>query len=747
MFQRNCYATLSTCSLNQLAMDFKANADRIRKSIVKSKSKGARYRLGPELEISGYGCEDHFLELDTFNHSLEILADFLQDSELTYDIVCDIGLPLLHKGLSYNCRVFCLDGKILGIRPKKFLAGDGNYREQRWFQDWGSGKDASHIFIDTYFLPEILREATNQKSVPFGDIRFKFSDGITLSPESCEELFTPASPHIELSLKGVDIFANGSGSHHNLRKLHQRVDLMCNGMRKCGGVYMYANQLGCDGGRMNYDGCALIVQNGDILSQGEQFTLKEVDVNVATVDLSEVHRYRLGIKARNVLSNAKVCEDENSAIVQVEFSLSGNKVVSSGIQPAKYYKFEEEIAYGASVWCWDYLRRSGANGFFLPLSGGADSSSTAAIIGCMCQMVVKFISDANVDEDEKLRVRKAISTITKGEIKNFDNLTAQELANWVMHTGYLGTSNSSETTKNLAHSLAEQIGAYHLTLDINPMIDALMVVFASISGGLIPKYAVHGGTREENLALQNIQARLRMVLSYLLAQLLLWVRKKKSGAGWLLVLVLGSANVDEGLRGYLTKYDCSSADLNPIGGICKTDLRQFLMWGSLADTLSFPALYAVTTATPSAELIPMVGNEIQSDEVEMGMSYAELTYYGKLRKIYKCGPVSMFQALYHESKMQCPNTKHPNQNPWIGLSARTIAEKVKRFFRFYSINRHKMTVITPSVHMENYSPDDNRHDLRQFIYNTSWPHQFEKMDQLVNLIESREKIMNGTNNL
>ena len=39
-----------------------------------------------------------------------------------------------------------------------------------------------------------------------------------------------------------------------------------------------------------------------------------------------------------------------------------------------------------------------------------------------------------------------------------------------------------------------------------------------------------------------------------------WVRGR---AGWL--LVLGSANVDEGLRGYLTKYDCSSADINPIG--------------------------------------------------------------------------------------------------------------------------------------------------------------------------------------
>ncbi len=48
---------------------------------------------------------------------------------------------------------------------------------------------------------------------------------------------------------------------------------------------------------------------------------------------------------------------------------------------------------------------------------------------------------------------------------------------------------------------------------------------------------------------QNIQARLRMVLAFLLAQLLPWARgvPHRSGAGWL--LVLGSANVDECLRG------------------------------------------------------------------------------------------------------------------------------------------------------------------------------------------------------
>lgn len=57
-----------------------------------------------------------------------------------------------------------------------------------------------------------------------------------------------------------------------------------------------------------------------------------------------------------------------------------------------------------------------------------------------------------------------------------------------------------------------------------------------------------GGTTAENLALQNIQARLRMVLAFFLAQLRPWSRGR---TGFL--LVLGTANVDECLRGYLTK--------------------------------------------------------------------------------------------------------------------------------------------------------------------------------------------------
>ena len=60
-----------------------------------------------------------------------------------------------------------------------------------------------------------------------------------------------------------------------------------------------------------------------------------------------------------------------------------------------------------------------------------------------------------------------------------------------------------------------------------------------------------------------------------------------------------------------------------------------------------------------------------------------------------------------------------------------IAEMVKSFFRYYSINRHKATVLTPAYHAEQYNPSDHRFDHRPFLYNTKWPWQFASIDAIV----------------
>jgi len=147
-------------------------------------------------------------------------------------------------------------------------------------------------------------------------------------------------------------------------------------------------------------------------------------------------------------------------------------------------------------------------------------------------------------------------------------------------------------------------------------------------------------------------------------------------------------------------------------------LKNMLVWAS--DTYGLTVLNDVVEAKPTAELRPILqdkkGGHTQTDEEDMGMTYDELGVFGRLRKIGRCGPISMFRKL---------------SVTWSHLSPETIAEKVKRFFYYYSVNRHKMVTITPAYHAEAYSPDDNRFDLRQFLYNTKWERQFSSIDEMV----------------
>ncbi|KAL5492179.1 QNS1 [Sanghuangporus weigelae] len=693
-------------SLNQWALDFEGNYERILQSIRIAKERGATLRVGPELEIPGYGCLDHFLEGDTVLHSWEILARLLQ-SEIATDVLCDVGMPVTHKNVIYNCRIILYNHKILMIRPKMWLANDGNYRELRYFTPW-----AKHRQVEDHYLPRMIQNITKQIKVPFGDAVVSTAD-TCIGVELCEELFTPSSPHILMGLDGVEIFTNSSGSHHELRKLFTRVELIKEATLKLGGIYLYANQQGCDGDRLYYDGCAMIAANGRIIAQGSQFSLNDVEVVTATLDLEDVRAHRA--KASRSMQAA---EAERYHRVEVPFALSDPMTMDvldvEGYRnfQLRYHKPEEEIALGPACWLWDYLRRSRTQGYFVPLSGGIDSCATAVIVFSMCRLVSEAANrgDAQVISDAR-RIAGEPETST------YIPSDPREFCNRIFHTCYMGTENSSSDTRQRAKDISNAIGSYHIDLNMDSVVTAVRTLFGYVTG-ITPKFKVHGGSEAENLALQNIQARIRMVLSYLFAQLMPFVRGRSGG-----LLVLGSANVDESLRGYLTKYDCSSADINPIGGISKTDLKKFIAYAR--DAFELPILTEFLDAVPTAELEPITENYVQADEADMGMTYEELSVFGRLRKVEKCGPYGMFTKLVHEWGSK--------------FSPLQIADKVKLFFFEYARNRHKMTTLTPAYHAESYSPDDNRFDLRPFLYPSRFPFQFKKIDELAEKLPDRSQ--------
>lgn len=133
-------------------------------------------------------------------------------------------------------------------------------------------------------------------------------------------------------------------------------------------------------------------------------------------------------------------------------------------------------------------RRSGASGFLLPLSGGADSSATAAIVGTMCQLAVAAAAagDSQVAAD----TRRIGQYPENAPIPN-----AKDLADKIFTTVYMGTVNSSGETCGRSKKLAEEIGSYHMDVRIDPLVTALLSLFAVRMAAAIMSFVAPAGGR------------------------------------------------------------------------------------------------------------------------------------------------------------------------------------------------------------------------------------------------------------
>ena len=98
----------------------------------------------------------------------------------------------------------------------------------------------------------------------------------------------------------------------------------------------------------------------------------------------------------------------------------------------------------------------------------------------------------------------------------------------------------------------------------------------------------------------------------------------------------------------MTKYDCSSADLNPIGGISKTDLKKFIFY--CVEKYNFTSLIGILGAPPTAELEPLKDGQLQqTDEVSAPAWFLMVIAYRFffMNMIY----VYCMQALYVLTKL------------------------------------------------------------------------------------------------
>lgn len=630
--------------LNQTPLDWDRNKHNILAAIDAAISQQVQILCLPELCITGYGCEDAFQSLAVQSLALELLEEIVPHVE---GLIVSLGLPLWHAGGLYNVACLVANQQVLGFVGKQNLAGDGLHYEPRWFKPWPENTQATTTVAGSEY--------------PLGDLIFDCS-GIRIGFEICEDAWVGNRPGRKLAERGVDIILNPSASHFAFGKNRVRRGFVLEGSRSLNVSYIYANLLGNEAGRAIYDGDAMIASDGQMLVTGPRFSYRETHLSSAVID---VDRTRMSREQLDSYS-PEVVDDPGSCLsVAFEFVESDPEATEPAELPAweespaiKGEEFTRAVALGLL----DYLRKSKSHGFVVSLSGGADSATVAVLVAMMVRLTCREIGVAGLAE--KLAY-----------LPGAENLTDEQ--QWIrrlLACVYQATRNSSETTRSAAESVATALGAEFFAFDVDRLVEGYVDTVSTSIGRKL-------NWEDDDLALQNIQARVRAPGVWLLANL----RN---------ALLLATSNRSEAAVGYTTMDGDTCGGISPIAGIDKAFLRDWLRWMETNGTDGcgpVPELTLVNVQQPTAELRPPA--EGQTDESDL-MPYSVLDAIERLAIRDKLSPLEVFQQLQVDLRMES-----------AGYSDEMLVGWTRRFFQLWSRNQWKRERFAPSFHLDDENLD------------------------------------------
>jgi len=611
--------TVGAAALNQTPLDWENNYQNIVEAIEKALHHSVDILCLPELCISGYGCEDAFFSISTVDNSLAVLFRLLQQR---FPLFYCVGLPLIYEGSLYNVAAFVYQDKVLGFVAKQDLAGDGIHYEPRWFRPWPSGFQS-------------LLSLSLSDRVPIGDLLFEI-DGVRIGFEICEDAWTGNRPALRHYRHNVDIILNPSASHFSLQKSWTRQRLVTEASRSFSCTYVYANLLGNEAGRIIYDGELLIAQGGKLLAHNQPLSYWDVELITATIDV-EFHRQ----ERRKKFAFQGV--QPNHLIRFEPFSFPPKEpTLTPPIRPCSDPP-ETEFYKAVTLGLFDYLRKSRSKGFVISLSGGADSSA------CTILAFHAF--------------KRALTEIPSELLaKKLDYWNPSLLPKEGVTCVYQATQNNSEETKKAAKALTDELQIPFYLWNVDPFFRSYVEMVAQSLGQEIT-------WEKHDIALQNIQARIRVPGIWLLANL--------KGA-----LLITTSNRSEAAVGYATMDGDTAGGLAPIAGISKIFLLHWLEWAM--ETLGISSLKYVLAQKPTAELRPLQSH--QTDE-------ADLMPYSVLDQIERCAIHHHMSPLetYHHLKSTIPDPP--------------LAQYIFRFYTLWAQNQWKRERYAPSFHLDDANLD------------------------------------------
>jgi NAD+ synthase (glutamine-hydrolysing) len=235
---------------------------------------------------------------------------------------------------------------------------------------------------------------------------------------------------------------------------------------------------------------------------------------------------------------------------------------------------------------------------------------------------------------------------------------------------YQSTRHSSQATLDSARAVARSIHARFFEFAVDEPVDQYVKRVSDAIGRDLT-------WAQDDVALQNIQARARAPGVWLLANL--------NGA-----LLLATSNRSEAAVGYATMDGDTCGGLSPIAGIDKAFLREYLKWLETAGPAGLhpvAELSRVNALQPTAELRPPDSKQTDEDDL---MPYALLDAIERAAIRDKHPPLEVYRLM---------RTRFPD------IERRQLGDWVERFFRLWCRNQWKRERYAPSFHLDDENLD------------------------------------------
>lgn len=347
-----------------------SNLENMKQQIAVAEDKGVEIMVFPELSVTGYSCQDLFMQQHLVDCAEECLSRLL-DFTRALDIILIIGVPVVAANMLFNCAAVIHHGRLIGIVPKTYLPNYGEFYEKRWFASAHDIRECSISYAGT-------------KISLSGDPQlFRTSDGVLFGIEICEDLWAPIPPSNTLALAGADIIFNLSASDELIGKHDYLKTLIAQQSARVISGYVYS---GCGFGESTqdvvYGGNALIYENGCLLEEGGRFQI-EPQLVISQIDIE-----KLRVERRKNTSFIAATKSVEARIVECEKSSEHEFKMLRSVNPTPFIPANDDMKKNCEeIFCIQVaglakrIMHTHSKNVVVGISGGLDS--TLALLVCV----------------------------------------------------------------------------------------------------------------------------------------------------------------------------------------------------------------------------------------------------------------------------------------------------------------------------------------------------------------------------